>query len=175
MSPTETDQQTDLMLPSSVATKLDLSRLVNEFEKLDSDLTSAVVRTRVGASNIDDLNVSESLAEFLKVNQLRVGDNQQRSELMSRLRRLKDSAPSIHMTFAAEIDLASLQQLAHWLRQSIHRHAVIVVGLQPSLIGGVYLRTPNKVKDLSIRAQLAGHRDILVSQIEALAGGQDVR
>jgi F0F1-type ATP synthase delta subunit len=52
----------------------------------------------------------------------------------------------------------------------VHKQAVIEVGLQPALIAGVYIRTPNHVQDLSLRAMLKGGRDILIKELEALRG-----
>jgi F0F1-type ATP synthase delta subunit len=74
------------------------------------------------------------------------------------------------MTFAVEADRESLMQLAQWVRETVHPQAVIAVGLQPGLIAGVYLRTPNHVHDLSLRAALDGGHEILVNDLEALRG-----
>jgi hypothetical protein len=60
--------------------------------------------------------------------------------------------------------------LAQWLRTSIHPQAVIAVGLQPALVAGVYLRTPNHVKDLSLRAKLESSRGLLLKEVEKLRG-----
>jgi F0F1-type ATP synthase delta subunit len=74
------------------------------------------------------------------------------------------------MTFAVTADPESLQQLALWLRTTINPQAVIAVGLQPSLVAGVYLRTPNHVHDLSLRAMLKNGRGLLVEELGALRG-----
>src|SRR5690606_10661055 len=101
-----------------------------------------------------------------------IGDTLQRAGLINQLRQLKANAPIAHVTFASLVDTESLRQITAWLRESVHPQAVIVVGLQPSLVGGVYIRTPNHVHDFSLRAQLAGHRDIIVKEVEALSGGK---
>ena len=71
-------------------------------------------------------------------------------------------------TFASEADRESLGQLALWLRTSVHPQAVIDVGLQPGLVAGVYLRTANRVFDLSLKGALKQGRGILASDLEAL-------
>lgn len=160
----------DFVLPPSVVTKVDVSRLVSEAERVDNELTTAAVRASAGTPAQGTPTASEQLITFLQQNQLNMNDSLQRTAIIKQLRKLKDSAPVIHMTFAVEADRESLMQLAQWLRTSVHPQAVIAVGLQPALIAGVYLRTPNHVKDLSLRAMLDGGHDILVKDLEALRG-----
>jgi F0F1-type ATP synthase delta subunit len=93
-------------------------------------------------------------------------------DLIQHLRKLKDSVPIIHMTFATQADRDSLQQLAQWLRTEVHPQAVIGVGLQPALVAGVYVRTPNHIHDLTIRGKLESSRGVLVQELEALSGAK---
>ena len=114
--------------------------------------------------------MSAQLSEFLKKNDLNLEESKTRSALIKQLRTMKDKVPIVHMTFAVETDAESLQQLAAWLRSSIHPQAVIDVGLQPALVAGVYLRTPNHVHDLSLRGKLQGSRELLVKELGAFRG-----
>lgn len=159
-------------LPPNLISRLDVSRLVTEVEQLDGDLTAAMVRGKIGIATEGQLSLSPQLNDFLVANQMQIGDSAQRSRLIVLLRKLKDKAPIIHMTFATSADQNSLGQLVSWVRQTVHPQAVIAVGLQPGLIGGVYIRTPNQVHDLSVRAQLSGQRELLVREVEALGGGR---
>lgn len=162
---------TSFILPPSVVSKIDVSRLVRECEQIDNELTSAGVRAKVGTAQQSAPVVSEQLTEFLQLNKLAFdADGRKRSELIKQLQLLKDKVPVIHMTFAVTADRESLQQLAQWLRSSVHPQAVISVGLQPALVAGVYLRTPNHVHDMSLRAKLQGSHDILVKELEAVRG-----
>jgi len=170
MSETPVKTAADFILPPSVVTKIDVSRLVSEVEKLDSDLTTAAVRAKTGAPQADRPTVSEQLATFLTQNKLAFDSSQARSALVQQLRILKDKVPVIHMTFAVQSDPQSLQQIVQWLRTSVHPQAVISVGLQPSLVAGVYMRTPNHVHDMSLRTLLTGQHDVLVKELEALRG-----
>lgn len=171
MNESQTATAESFVLPPSVVSKVDLARLVNEVEKIDDELTTAAVRAGVGAPQQASPAVSESLLGFLQQNRLNLNDSKQRSAIVKLLHQLKDSAPIIHMTFAVEADRESLMQLAQWLRETVHPQAVIAVGLQPGLIAGVYLRTPNHVHDLSLRAALDGGHQILVDDLEALRAG----
>ncbi len=161
----------DFMLPPSVVSRVDVSRLVREVEMIDNEVTAAAVRAKTGTDAVYHPTLSEQLADFLRVNSLTIDVNgQQRANLITQLRLLKDKAPAIHMTFAVEADRDSLRQLAEWVRQSVHPQAVIAVGLQPGLVAGVYVRTPNRVHDLSLRSALANSRNVLAKEIGALRG-----
>lgn len=164
-----TQKRAQVVLPRSIISKLDLSRVVGELEQIDNDLTTAAVRQKAGVESNFRPVPSDQLSDFLTANNLVIGDGKQRSQLIAYLRQLKDIAPVVHMTFATVADRESLSELADWARRSVHPLALIVVGLQPDLVGGVYVRTPNHVHDLSVRAQLAGHRDILIKEMEALS------
>lgn len=157
-------------LPMSVVSHIDLSHLVRDVERIDNDRTAATVRAKAGASEQPSLPPSVPLRDFLDANQLTLESAQERSQLVKELRLLKDKAPVIHLTFASPADQDSLQQLARWARESVHPQAILAVGLQPALIAGVYVRTPNHVHDLSARARLSDSRSVLVKDLEALRG-----
>lgn len=158
------------VLPASLVTKLDVSRLVSEVEWVDNELTSASVHEKAGSQGYSKPVFSGQLTEFLEKNQLNLDDSNARSRLIKELRILKDKVPVLHMTFAVPADSESLQKLADWVRGTVHPQAVIHVGLQPALVGGVYLRTPNHVHDLSLRSLLDKSHDILTKELENLRG-----
>lgn len=112
--------------------------------------------------------MSRQLADFVLENKLDVAAATTRTQLIKRVGAMKDTLPIVHMTFASEADRESLGQLALWLRTSVHPQAVIDVGLQPGLVAGVYLRTANRVFDLSLKGALKQGRGILASDLEAL-------
>lgn len=162
----------DFTLPFSVVTKVDVSHLVAEVERLDGDLTAAAVRAKTGAAPTAQPVLSQQLTDFLIENKLSLMDGRERMELIKQLRLLKDKVPVIHMTFAVETDPVSLKQIAQWIRSEIDPRAVIAVGLQPGLVAGVYLRTPNHMHDLSLRGRLAEQRGLLSKELGALRGNR---
>lgn len=162
---------TDYHLPASLVSQSDLNQLINELEEIDSDMTTAEVRSQVGAKQKQAMpNTSKQLAEFVSQNELNLDTDEERSHHIKQLAKLKLSAPVMHLTFARAADRASLMEIANWLRQSVHRQAVISVGLQPDLVAGVYIRSENRVYDLSLKRQLAQHRSVLLQDIKALHG-----
>lgn len=163
---------TEFVVPPSVATKAELSRLVHEAEWIDGELTTKSVRSKVGVRKASQIVLSDQLTDLLDQNKLNILSmaSRERTELLKQLRLLKEKVPVIHMTFASVADSDSLNELISWMRESIHAQVVISVGLQPALVAGVYLRTSNHVHDFSLRSQLKSSHDILVEQVEALHG-----
>jgi len=169
MTDVATKTYTDFTLPINVVSKVDVARLVTEVENVDNELTAADVRKKAGSNAHSDHPIfSDQLNDFLKLNELSLDEARTRTALIKQMRLLKDKAPIIHMTFAVTADNDSLQQLAKWLRESVDKQAVIEVGVQPSLVAGVYIRTPNHVHDFSLRAALDGKHDLLIQELEAL-------
>lgn len=164
----------DFVLPPSVVSRVDVSRLVSELERVDNEMTAARVRAGLqeGSEGSVSVVISQAATDFLAENELTLDDGRARSELVKQLRALKDKVPIIHMTFAVTADRESLGKIVAWLRETVHPQAVIAVGLQPALVAGVYLRTSNHVHDLSLRAKLQGSHDVLVGQLEDLRGGR---
>jgi len=157
-------------LPGSVITKGDVADLVREVEEIDNLLTSATVRKKAGVDAPGRPRYTDGLSDFLEVNNLHISVSAQRTKLIKQLRLLKDEIPVLHMTFASEADPESLQRIISWVRNSVHPQAVLSVGVQPGLIAGVYLRTTNRVYDLSLRNTIAQKRASLVEQLGALRG-----
>lgn len=155
-------------LPPTIISKADLSRMIVELERVDSELTTKAVHERVGAESTSPSPISQQLTDFLQRNELELSDATIRTQLITDLHKLKDTVPIVHMTFAAEADPESLGQIVQWLRHSVHPQAVIEVGLQPGLVAGVYMRTTNSVIDLSLRGALQHGREILTKELEAL-------
>jgi len=163
----------EFVLPSSVVSKVDLARLLNELEWVDNELTAATIRAKSGVQ-VHMPTLSQGLNDFLIQNKLGLTESRARSAIIAQLRVLKNKAPVVHMTFAVSADRESLQKLAEWLRKEVHPQALIMVGLQPSLVAGVYLRTPNHVHDYSLRALLHGQHDLLTKELETLRAGAKI-
>lgn len=170
MNDTPAKTYLDFVLPPSVVSKADVSRLVREAEWLDGELTAISVRTKVGQPGSEHPPVSDQLRDFLDSNSLDFNESRERTATVKQLRQLKDKAPVIHITFATVADGESLQYLAKWVREALHPQAIMTVGIQPALVAGAYVRTPNHVYDMSLRAKLAGHHDLLARELEALSG-----
>jgi hypothetical protein len=161
--------QNSFVFPPALVTRADLARLVREIEDIDNELEAQKARNHAsGQTGYRLPNLSRPLADFIELNKIDAANDQARMHLKEQMRTLKDHAPIMHMTFATEADPKSLQQLVAYLRQEIHPQALLSVGLQPSLVGGAYVRTPNHVHDFSLRARMAEQRGLILQELEAL-------
>lgn len=156
------------MLPAAVVSRADLTRLVRELEEVDNQLEQQKARGQGKSGHYQLPAMSKGLADFVAANKLDIGSDHVRLNLKAELRKLKDHAPVIHMTFSTEADTESMQYIAAWIRKELHPQALISVGLQPSLIAGAYVRTPNHVHDFSVRAFMKNSRGIIVEALDKL-------
>lgn len=156
------------IIPYSIMTRADIARLVREFERVDNDLTASGAKMHVGLGDDSSVALSPQLADFLSQNKLQPRNGTERTALIKQLRLLKTAIPVVHMTFATEADEETLKYLVQWLRQSVHAQSVLVVGLQPNLVAGVYIRTQNRVYDFSLRTRLQTQRSVLTSALESI-------
>ena len=170
MSMTNEKAYTNFVLPQNLVSKLDVSHLVRDAERFDNELTEFSVRQKAGVEGGEYPVASSRLATFLDLNQLSFDESTTRTAIVKELRTMKDALPVIHMTFSSDADRESLEAIAKWTRDSVHGQAVIEDGLQPSLVAGVYVRTPNHVHDLSLRETLRKNRDLLAKELEAIRG-----
>jgi len=157
-------------LPSALITRADLARLVREVETVDNELEAQKARNHTtGKQDAHLPTLSQGLRDFVELNKVDLADDQARMLLKEQMKVMKDKAPIIHMTFAVEADPKSLTQLMEYIRAELHPQALLQVGLQPALIGGVYMRTPNHVHDFSLRARFAQSRSVIQQDIDLLA------
>lgn len=170
MTKSKEKAEVEFILPSNVVTKGDMARLVIDLERVDNEMTAADVRKKAGSKTVKRPVLSDELEAFLDENDLDLDESNERSVLIKKVRKLKNDVPVVHMTFATVADPASLQKLVEWFRDSVHPQIVIEAGLQPSLVGGVYVRTPNHVHDFSLKGILQGRRDLLATELRGLRG-----
>jgi len=156
------------VLPARVVSRADMTRLIRELETVDNELEQQKARHQGSSGHYQLPTLSQALSDFLTANKLDVGDDHVRLDLKAQLRKLKDHAPVLHMTFATEVDPESMQSITAWVRRELHPQALVSAGLQPSLVAGVYVRTPNHVHDLSIRSFMKDSRKLIVEALDQL-------
>lgn len=155
-----------LNLPLTVVTKLDMLRLVRESMALNEYLMQAALRS--GGQPMQQLpKLSRLLDDTARVNGVNLLDANHRRALQAALDDLKEHAPTVHVSFAAEPSAAFLTQMITWLRTNIHPSVIMQVGLQPQIAAGCIVRTENKLFDFSLRAAFTSKRD----QLGAMLGG----
>jgi hypothetical protein len=155
-------------LPDSVVTKRDLYRLLRELESIDNKMLESDVRIKAGLGDGSGIDVTEQMSQFLQQNSLNLDDSNERSEIIKQTRLLKDRVSVFKVTLAGPLKHEQLIELARWMRSSIHPQLVLAVGLQPSLVAGAHIRTPNKIFDFSFKAALEKNRNVLIDEISGL-------
>lgn len=178
MSKTQDTKHDSFTLPASIVSKVDVSRLVDEVERVNNDMTAAGVRKGKHHEHSKDEQsmamptLSDQLASFLKENEFELENSNDRAHIIKELRLLKNKVPVVNLTFAVTADRESLQQLVAWFRSEAHPQTVLSVSLQPALIAGVYVRTPNQIHDMSMRTKLKAGRTVLLKELEAFRGNK---
>ncbi len=159
------------VLPDSIVTRSDVARLVMEIERVDNEMIAKTARARVKVKDKSEILLGDQLQAFLAANELSLEKSRERTRIIKELRQLKQDAPGVHMTFAVMADPYSLSEIVTWLRTHAHPQTLLTVGLQPGLVAGAHMRTPNKALDFSLRGALDEHRGDLVKRLEALREG----
>lgn len=157
------------ILPSALISRADLARLVREVENMDAELEAQKARNQTtGQKGYHMPNISQGLSDFAELNKLDLADDKARMLLKEQMKVMKDKAPIVHMTFAVEADPDSLRFLVEYMRKELHPQTLLSIGLQPALVGGVYMRTPNHIHDFTLRAKLSQSRGIIQQDIDQL-------
>lgn len=79
--------------------------------------------------------------------------------LTTELEKLKDTAPTIHITLAALPADGMKQALVAWMRLEINPNALVTFRFSSSLLGGMVVRVGSHILDWSFRRQLLAKRD----------------
>lgn len=159
----------EFKLPINVVSAADLSRIKRELSSLDEYFISA--NARKGGEPNQPPRLTRPLDRIARDNHINLLDESHRKALVVQLDRVELSAPALHISFATEPPSRIIEQVLVWLRENIHPHALLQVGLQPSIAAGCVLRTPNKVFDMSLRRHLEGQRSYLGELIKGAIRG----
>jgi len=75
-------------------------------------------------------------------------------EISGLLNKVRDTGPRLHLTFASLPNAELKRQLTAWARENIHELALVSFHYDQSIIGGVVIRTRNKIFDFSYAKNL---------------------
>jgi hypothetical protein len=152
-----------LKLPINVVSRTDVGRLVREVSELDEFLKQSKIREPGTQPKLP--KTSRMLDEFLSLNQLNALHEDDRHRLYMFLQTIKERAPVLHMSFAADPSPRFQQRLMTWLRINVDSMVLVQFGLQPNIGAGLVMRTTNKYFDLSLREFFKSKRNLLVEKI----------
>lgn len=138
-------------LPVILTGRADVSRVLREIERVDYELETEAVHHPDRAQTIPTM--SKTLMEITHLNQINILDPQHRTTLLASLRRIKDKSPVTQLTFAVDPSPDVVAELTGWIRQNLHGNALITIGVQPAIVGGCVVRTPDHIYDFSLRGR----------------------
>lgn len=141
-----------VVLPLSVITTMDLSRVLRELSLLDEFLLQSSIRTPGTPMTLPRL--SRLLDETATVNKMNLLEQQDRTVLIAALTSIKERAPRLHISLTAEPSAQFINKISEYIRANISSTALIQIGLQPTIAAGCIFRTPNRQFDFSLRQHL---------------------
>jgi F0F1-type ATP synthase delta subunit len=156
--------QTPLKLPTAVVGQTDLNRVLREIGALDDFFLSAAART--AGTSITPPRITYMLQQLARENQANLMEAGHREALKRSLNETLKAAPVLHISFATEPPPRITDSILSWLRSNVHPHALLVIGLQPTIAAGCVLRTNNKIFDMSLRSHLHKQEDYMVRLIQ---------
>lgn len=154
-----------LKLPLSVIGRQDVVRLIRELASLDEFMLQT--KLRKAGESVTLPRMSRLLEETTTDNSLNLLHAADRKALTKVLIEIRDKAPQIHVSFAADPSAAFMKKIVDWFRREVHPVALVQVGLQPNIAAGCTIRTTNKYHDLSLRNSFVKKRDLLIGLLEA--------
>lgn len=155
----------ELKLPLSVVGPSDIDRLIREITSLDEFFLQSQAREH---SNEHPPRLSRMLDDLVHTNTANLLLPDVRQKLKATLQQILKTAPTIHLSFAADPPPKALEKIVIWLRTNIDPNILVRVGLQPTIAAGCVLRTPNKIFDMSLRARLQSQENYMAKLIDGV-------
>jgi F0F1-type ATP synthase delta subunit len=155
------------VLPTLIFGLVEVRRLQRELETV-ADYFDAQ-KLRPAAAQTPPPKISRMLDSLARENHIELQHAVQRQVLLNFLRDVTATAPSVHISFAADPSSALTAKVVAWLRGNIHPLTLLQLGLQPSIAAGCTVRTPNHLFDFSLRQHFSDQRAGLVQAIKEQA------
>lgn len=165
MTPEVTDKK-EFALPLSILGAAELNRIYRELELLDDFLRQDTVRSP--GQQLKMPSTTRVMDEFCRTNEVNMLDEAEREAVKIFLKKMKKSAPVVHISFAVEASPAFITKILRWIRENIHPHALLQVGMTPSIVGGCIVRTTNQVFNFGLKQKFDEHKSLLQEQIRTL-------
>lgn len=162
----KTTTKPELVLPISIATKVDVGRLLREVSGIDEFLEQASIRQP--GSSLALPKTTKVVDDIVSTNKVNLLVDTERKALIDFLTEIREKAPEIHMSFSAEPSASFMQKLTTYLRENIHPHTLVQVGLQPTIGAGFMMRTTNKYYDFSLRTTLKAKHQVLIDNLRGV-------
>lgn len=154
-----------MVIPGSVVSRADISRLIREVEAYSEAAYQAELRHAAAPSTS---YASPGFQELERDNKEVFASAAARKALIEALRDFQQSAAQVHVSFASQPSVKAVQQIVAWFRRNTQPNIVVQVGVDPSIIGGCVVRTTNKVFTFSMADALRSSIKVLEKEVAAL-------
>jgi len=168
VGPKNRKSNVELKLPIEVVGRAEINGLLRELQAIE-DYLSSQPGSATGPAD-DQLKLSQLLTNLAKVNSYNLLEANQRKELRGKLTSLLKKSPLLHISFAADASAEAVEQILVWLRANIHPTVLLQIGLQPNIVAGCMLRTPNQIFDFSLRQHMLKMQPQLVELLKGAVG-----
>lgn len=150
-------------LPTQVASRVDIGRLIREVEKLNDSLLQQKIRDK--KTEIKMPKTSVLMDKTIEHNSLNLLDETEREQLIKFLVHIRDTSPMLHISFSSDPESEFIDKLMSWLRTEINPMILITIGIQPNIGAGCIVRTTNHYFDLSLRKDFSNNRELLMGKL----------
>jgi len=157
----------EFKIPIGMIGRPQINRALLELDKVDDFLLAASAHQKPKADQ--SFEITPMLDELAKDNGYELTKAADCQTLKGELQKLLKTSPQIQISFAAEPSLKALEPILVWFRTHIHPTLLLQVGLQPNIVAGCVVRTPNKVFDLSLRDHMQAQQSHLMELIKGVA------
>jgi len=158
------------ILPVSIVSPTDVSRVSREIETIDVFFRQAAIRQSGQQESIP--RASKLLDKLVTENQLNLLQEDHRRFIQDSMKVLHSSAPVLHMSFSVDPPGQYVQRIVAWLRKNVHAQALVTVGLQPNIGAGCVIRTTNKIFDFSLREYFKDKRGFFIEKMHEATSEQ---
>lgn len=152
------------VLSSQLFGQTEINRLLRELERINESLVGHEASMQLP-------KISNLLTETSNLNGYKLTDSFHRQHISEQLTKIHDHAPIVHVSFATEPPPKVTETVLQWLRNNVHRYALLQIGLQPAIAAGCVLRTSNKIFDMSLGARLRKEKPYLLELIKTVVDG----
>ncbi len=156
-------KKSNFHLPTTIVSPTDVARLVRELDLIDSFFRQNEIRAPGQQSSMP--RMSKLLDQCAAENQLNMLAEDHRQIIIEAMRNFHVSAPVVHMSFSIDPPGTYVQKIVAWMRQNIHPHVLVTVGLQPTIGAGCIIRTTNQIFDFSLREYFAEKRGFFIEKM----------
>lgn len=150
-----------LVLPSFLATKGEVHKMLTELLQIEKFLDEA--KMRQPGTKLSLPQTTADLDKFADANGRNVLNHDHRGEMARFLRAVYKYAPEIAVMVSPNAEKQLIDKIIEWFRQNVHAQTLISRSDQARLNGGAIIRIKHKSYDFSLNSRLAIADSVLAS------------